>query len=69
MTYTTIMDRNIDDNLWPKVILIITQIKNVKSTKMFEGNIVYKAYFKKSPNINYLPILGFIIYIFIHKEK
>lgn len=47
----------------------MTQMKNVKLTKTFEGKTPSKAHFKKLPNINYLQVLKSTVYIFIHKEK
>lgn len=69
MTHATILDRNIDDDLWLEVILAMSQIKNVKPIKALEGNNPHKAHFKKSPNINYLQVLGTIIYMFIYKKE
>lgn len=51
------------------MILAITQVKNVRLIKVLESNNLYKIYYKKTPNIRYLQVLGFTIYIFIYKEK
>lgn len=69
MIYTTILDGNIDDDLWLEVILAINQVKNVRPTKALKSNNPLKAHFKKSANINYLQVLGSTVYVFIHEEE
>lgn len=41
MTNVIIIDEKIDNNLWCKVILIMTQVKNIRLTKTFRGNSLY----------------------------
>lgn len=69
MTRATILDGNIDDNLWPEVILAMTQVKNVRPTEALGGNSPHEAHFKKSPDINYLRVLESTVYVFIHEES
>lgn len=54
MARVTILKDNIDDNLWPKLILVITYIKNSQSTQTLKNISSYKVYFYKQPNLIYL---------------
>lgn len=38
MTRVTIIKRNINDNLWPKVVLEITYFKNIRPTRALGGD-------------------------------
>lgn len=70
ITRATILENNLNDNLWLEVIIIMTYIKNLYLTKALNNsNTPYNFQYKKDPNIYYLQILGFTVYVFLHKEK
>ena len=69
MVCTTILYVNIDDDLWPKIILAIIYIKNIKLISLLKDRNLYNIYFNKVPTLSYLQVLGFIVYVFIYKEK
>ncbi len=69
MTRATILDGNIDDDLWPEIILAMTQVKNVRPTYSLEDKNLYEVHFNKAPKISHLRVLGSIVYVFIHKEE
>lgn len=69
MARAIIFEENIDDDLWPKIIFVITQVKNVRSTYILEIGNSYQVLLSKPPNVTYLQVLGLIIYVFIHEEK
>lgn len=69
MTWATILERNLDDDLWPEVILAMTYVKNVRPTKALNGKNPYYAPNNDNPNIEHLQILGSTVYVFLHEEK
>lgn len=69
MTRATIHEGNIDDDLWPEIILAMTQVKNVRPTSALEGGNPHQALFDKPPNVNHLRVLGSTVYVFIHEEE
>lgn len=69
ITHATILDGNIDDDLWPELILAMTQVKNVRPTEALGGNSSHKAHFNRSPDISHLRVLGSTVYVFIHEEE
>lgn len=69
ITCLTILKGNINDNLWPKIILAITYVKNFRLTKALEGGKPYQALNKKKPDLSYLQILVSTVYVLIHKEE
>lgn len=69
MTRAKILEENIDDDLWPEIILARTQVKNVRPTHALEGGNPHQALFDKLPNVNHLRVLGSTVYVFIHEEE
>lgn len=69
MTRATILERNINNDLWPELVLAITYMKNNWSTRALQNLSLYKAYTRKLPNLSHLRILGSTVYIFLHKEE
>ena len=69
MTRATILEGNINDDLWPKLVLAMTYVKNNWPTRAVQNLSPYKAYIHKLPDLSHLRILGSIIYIFQHKEE
>lgn len=70
MTCATILEGNIDDNLWPKILLAMINIKNNRPTKALSNNITsQEAQNKEISNLSYLRILGSTIYVFLHEEE
>lgn len=69
MTRATILEGNINDELWPEIILAMTYVKNVRPTKALQGSNPYQAQHQKSPDISHLRILCSTVYVFIHEEE
>lgn len=70
MTWVTILEGNIDDKLWPELVLVMTYIKNNQLTRFLANNqSSNKAHVYKKPDFLHLQILGSTIYILLHKEK
>lgn len=69
MSRATILEDNIDNDLWPKLILAMTYIKNSQPTRALQNISLYKAHFHGKPNLTYLQILGFTIYVLLHEEE
>ncbi len=69
MTRATILEGNIDDDLWPEIIFAMTQVKNVRPTNVLEGGNPHQALHNSPPSINHLRVLGSMVYVFIHEKK
>ena len=70
MTRTTILEDNIDDHLWPKLVLAMTYVKNSPPTKALLQNLSpYKALTRDRLEISHLRILGSTVYVFLHEEE
>lgn len=70
MTHISILEENINDNLWHKILLTITYIENNKPTKALLYNIKsQETQNQKVPNLSHLHILRSTICIFLYKEK
>ena len=70
MARATILERNLNDDLWPEVILAMTYIKNLRPSKALENNNTpFNAQYQENPDIHHLRILGSIVYVFLHEEE
>lgn len=69
MMRITILEKNINDNLWPEIIFTIIQVKNGRSTYVLKGINSLQALLSKPIDINHLCILGSTMYVFIYKEE
>lgn len=69
MTRATILEKNFNNDFWPELVLAMTYIKNNWPTKAIQNLSSYKTLIQNHLDILYLRILGFTIYIFLHKEK
>ena len=70
MTRATILEGNIDDELWPELVLAMTYIKNNCPTRALANNISpHEAQFLEQPDLSHLQILGSTVYILLHEEK
>lgn len=70
MVRATILEGGIDNTLWPKIVLAITYIKNLRPTQALEGNISpIEMRNQALPDFQHLCILGFNVYVFLHKEE
>lgn len=67
--YTKILDRSIDNNLSPKIILVIIYIKNIRPTSLLKDKNPHEIYFNKALELGHLQVLGSTVYVFIYKEK
>ena len=45
MARATILDRTIDDDLWPEIILAMTYVKNVRPTSSLEDKNPHEVHF------------------------
>lgn len=69
MTRATILEGNLNDELWPEIILAMTYVKNVRPTRALQGNNPYQVQHQKNPDISHLWILGSTVYVFFIHEK
>ena len=69
MIKVTILEGNIDEKLWPKLILAMTYVKNNKLTRALQNPSPYKVYSQEPPNLTYLQILGSTIYVLLPEKE
>ena len=69
ITKATMRKNDIDNNLYPELILAMMYIKNNQFTKALQNLSLYKLYTHKLSDLSHLKILGFIVYMFLHKEE
>lgn len=69
ITRATILESNIDDNLWPELILAMTYIKNNRPTKALQNLSLYESYTHELPDLSHLRVLGSTVYVFFHEEE
>ena len=70
MTRATILERNIDDDLWPELVLTMTYIKNNRPTRALQGNISpHEVSTKEAHNLAHLRVLGSTVYVLLHEEE
>ena len=70
ITRATILEVNINDELWPELILAMTYIKNSRPTRALANNLnFHKTHFHKKPDLSHLRILGSTIYVLLYKKK
>ena len=69
MTRAIILEGNIDNELWPELVLAMTYIKNSRLTKALQNLSPHKTLIRDHPNISYLRILGSTVYVFLHEEE
>lgn len=69
MTQAIILDRNTNNDLWLKIILAITQVKNIWPIISLEDKNIHKIYFNKTSKLSHWQALKSIIYVFIYKKE
>lgn len=70
MTRATILEGNINDELWPELVLAMNHIKNSRPTRALANNLSpHKAHFHEKPDLSHLQILGSTVYVLLHEEK
>ena len=69
MTRATILEGNIDDDLWPELVLAMTYVKNSRPTKALQNLSPYEALTQDHPDISHLRVLGSTVYVFLHEEE
>lgn len=69
MTRAIILEKKLEEELWSKIILAITYIKNVCSTKVLNKDNPYNAQQKSQPNIQHLWVLESTVYILLYEEE
>lgn len=65
----SIIEGGIDDSFWPKMILAITCIKNIRPTKAVQRLSPHQEIFKTLPNLAHLQVLGSTVYFLVQTEK
>lgn len=70
MTRATILEKNIEDELWPELVLAMTYIKNSRPIRALANNLSpYKTYFCKKPDLSQVQILGTTVYVLFYEEE
>lgn len=69
MTRAIIFKGNIDNNLWPKLILAIMYINNNWPMRVVQNLSPHKIYIHKLLNIFHLQILSSTVYVFLYQEE
>lgn len=69
MTRIIILEDNIDDNLWPELMLVTTHIKNNWPTRAIQDQNSYELYTYKRSDLIHFRILGSTIYVFLYEEE
>lgn len=69
ITRAIILEDNINDDLWPEFVLVMTYIKNSRPTRALQVLSFYKLYSHKPSDLAHLQILGSTVYIFLHEEE
>lgn len=69
ITRATILEKNINNNLSPELVLIMTYVKIRQLTKAMQNASSYKTFTQDHPNSFHFWILNSIVYIFLHKEE
>ncbi len=69
MTRVTILKSNIDDDLWPELVLAMTYVKNNRPTRALQDLSPYESYTHEPPDLAHLHILGSTVYVFLHEEE
>lgn len=69
ITRSAILEGNIDNDLWPELVLAMTYVKNSRPTKALQNLSPYKALTRDHPNILHLRILCSTVYVFLRKEE
>lgn len=60
---------NLDDELWPEIVLAMTYVKNIRQTKALDGDNPSHAQQISNPNIQHLRVLGSTVYVRLHEEE
>lgn len=69
MTKVILLEKNINNNLWPELILAIIYVENNWPIRAVQNLSLHKAYTYKLLDLSHLQVLGSTIYIFLHKEE
>ena len=70
MVRATILEGEMDDILWPEVVLAMTHVKNLRPTRALEGSISpAEMQDQIVPSLQNLCVLWSTIYVFLHEEE
>ena len=69
MTRATILEGNIDDDLWPELVLAMTYVENNRPTRALQNLSPYETYTHELPDLSHLQVLGSTVYVFLHEEE
>ena len=67
MMRATILEDNINDDLWPELVLVMTYIKNSQPTRALKNISPHEAHFHEQPYLVHLRILGSTVYVLLHE--
>lgn len=65
MARATIIGRSIQDNFWPKIVLAMVHVKNIRLTSILDRKNPYELFESKPPTIDHLQVLGSTVYVLI----
>lgn len=66
---SVIIGGNIPDKLWPKIVLIMVHVKNLRPTLTLSGKSPHKTLELESPILNHFRTLGSTVNVFIHEKE
>lgn len=70
MVRATILEGDMDDTLWPEVVLAMTHVKNLRPTRALEGAISpLEKQENTQPSFQHLRVLGSTVYVFLQEEE
>lgn len=75
MIRATILEGGLDDIFWPKIVLAMIYIKNLRPMQVLKRSISpvkmkdTDLSNKDLSNLQYLYVLGLTVYVFLYKEK
>ncbi len=70
MTRATILEGNIEDELWPELVLAMTYIKNSRPTRALANDLSpHEVHFREKPDLSHVQILGSTVYVLFHEEE
>lgn len=69
ITQCTIIQRDISDDLWPKIILAMVEVKSLRPASALSEKSSLKVLEKKLPKLDHLQAFGATVYVLIHEEK
>lgn len=69
MTRATIFNKNVNDDLKPKIVIVMTYMKKNWLTRVVQNFSNHKIYTQKYLYISHFQVLGSIVYVFLYKDE